>query len=176
MTTLVSDWLRDFNQGSHTPFWDWGPGPWNWEKQRCFLKIWKKTWHILLSIYLFPSIVHHVSYCTYNQSAFRNQVFCPWYFSTFPIFVNESHWENLGSKLGKKDTILHWEWGLISAPNQADREPCQLLLFSRLLNGICRNLTFMKQVFNVIYQVSGVFFFVGGGMTGIRRKQICMNC
>ena len=81
----------------------------------------------------------------------------------FPIFVNESHWENLGSKLGKKDTILHWEWGLISAPNQADREPCQLLLFSRLLNGICRNLTFMKQVFNVIYQVSGVFFFVGGG-------------
>ena len=24
--------LSTGGQGSHTPFWDWGPGPWNWEK------------------------------------------------------------------------------------------------------------------------------------------------
>ena len=23
-------------QGSHTPFWEWGRGPWNWENQRRF--------------------------------------------------------------------------------------------------------------------------------------------
>ena len=64
-------------------------------------------------------------YLTYNQSAYRNQVFCPWYFwrvacwSTFDFkyhfsriylffslhlsnfFFKESNWENLGSKLGK---------------------------------------------------------------------------
>ena len=68
-------------------------------------------------------------YLTYNQSAFRNEVFCPltyhFFSPLFPFFFKESNWENLGSKLGKKDTILHWEWGRISAPNQADREPCQ---------------------------------------------------
>ena len=41
----------------------------------------------------------------------------------FQFFLMESNWENLRSKLGKKDTILHWEWGRISAPNSADREP-----------------------------------------------------
>ena len=40
----------------------------------------------------------------------------------------------------------------------------QLLLFNRLPNGIWRNLTFMKQVFNVLYQVSG--FFSGGWAWG----------
>ena len=51
---------------------------------------------------------------------------CMAFFSPlFQFFFKESNWENLGSKLGKKDTILHWEWDQISAPNQADREPCQ---------------------------------------------------
>ena len=58
----------------------------------------------------------------------------------------------------------------------------QLLLFNRLPNGIWQNLTFMKQVFNVFYQVAGVlflwgFFFWRGGGGGIRGKQIvCTSC
>ena len=50
-------------------------------------------------------------------------------FSTIlKLFLKESNWENLGSKLGKKITILHWEWGRISAPNLADQEPCRLIV------------------------------------------------
>ena len=46
----------------------------------------------------------------------------------FQFFLEESNWENLGSELGIKDTILHWEWGLISATNKADREPLMTMV------------------------------------------------
>lgn len=39
-------------------------------------------------------------------------------------------WSNWGFlfELGKKDTICHWEWGLISAAFFSHREPCLLVL------------------------------------------------
>ena len=68
-------------------------------------------------------------------------------------------------------TVRHqcdWHWHC-----DLEQSPFQLLLFNRLQNGICRKLTFMKQVFNVLYQVS---WFLGRGVTGIRGKQIRTRC
>ena len=76
--------------------------------------------HILVSFNMFKCtciFIHTVLLkinVRFHTLFFSNLSFFLHYFS---IFLKKSNWENLGSKLGKKDTILHWEWGRISARN-----------------------------------------------------------
>ena len=105
-----SQHFQDSKQGFHTPFWDWGPGPraLGIGKIAVFsLILGKKTTcrHILLSIYVFPLIVHHISYKLFCFD--RRLISCIIilefiiFFSTIPIFF-------LRSQIGKI-WGLNWE-------------------------------------------------------------------
>ena len=111
---------------SYTPFWDLGQGPLELGKIAAFcLKLGKnnKTYfaiHILVSFNMFKCTCIFIDpvlleiYVPFHVLFYSNLSFFLHYFS---IFSQRVKLENLGSKLGKKDTILHWEWGRISAPN-----------------------------------------------------------
>ena len=72
-----------------------------------------------------------------NYYPFSDLIFLEFVHYTFNFVLKSFHLGSLqqmgifGPLLGKKDTIWHWDWVLITDPNSLEKNPCALILYRK---------------------------------------------
>ena len=127
---------HDMIQGFFPVRWEWGRVPCKWEISTDFVHFGKSSKEYELDKLRKFTLDQHfiqtfVNYYPSSDLVFWNLCIAH---STCSIFVLKiftlavcSKLGIFGHLLGKKDTIWHWDWVLITDPNSLEKNPCDII-------------------------------------------------